>query len=74
MMCWCPRRRRRDSAIRGSANGAGSTTGITIDRDVGIPMRDAVVVLGDLYRGAAVPTTLPALLMWGPCGKHGPEI
>jgi predicted acyl esterase len=45
--------------------------GMIVERDVGVVLRDGVTIYLDLYRpqdAAAEP--LPALLAWGPYGKH----
>ena len=46
--------------------------GLVIDRDLAIPMRDGVVIRGDLYRTAGQDGPMPVLVAWSPYGKHNP--
>ncbi len=44
---------------------------VTVEKDVAIPMRDGVVLRGDLYRPDS-PEKLPVILNRTPYGKNGP--
>jgi uncharacterized protein len=44
--------------------------GMIIERDVAVELRDGVTVYLDLYRPESASEPLPALLAWGPYGKH----
>jgi len=46
--------------------------GLVIERNLGVKLRDGVTIYADLYRpeGVAGEAGLPALLAWGPYGKH----
>jgi predicted acyl esterase len=54
-----------DYALRNEA-------GLTIERNVAIPLRDGVRIYADIYRpdGARGKADLPVLLSWSPYGKH----
>jgi predicted acyl esterase len=41
-----------------------------IERDVAVELRDGVTVYADLYRPEAATEPVPALVAWGPYGKH----
>ena len=44
--------------------------GRIIERDIAVVLRDGVTVYLDLYRPESSAEPLPALLAWGPYGKH----
>lgn len=45
--------------------------GMIVERDIGVELRDGVTIYLDLYRPQdAAAGSLPALLAWGPYGKH----
>ncbi len=44
--------------------------GLTIERNVVIPLRDGTEIFADLYRAEGAERDLPILLAWGPYGKH----
>jgi uncharacterized protein len=44
--------------------------GMIVERDVGVELRDGVTIYLDLYRPRDAAEPLPALLAWGPYGKH----
>jgi predicted acyl esterase len=44
--------------------------GMTIERDVTIMLRDGAMIYADVYRPELAAGPLPALLAWGPYGKH----
>ena len=46
--------------------------GLVIHRDLAIPMRDGLVLRGDLYQGTGRQDPLPVLIVWSPYGKHNP--
>jgi predicted acyl esterase len=47
--------------------------GIVIHYDIPIPMRDGIIIRGDLYRPDVDDiVALPSLILWSPYGKHGP--
>ena len=50
--------------------GCASTTGVQVDRDVAVPMRDGVVLRADIYRPAG-DGQFPVLVFRTPYGKHG---
>ena len=45
-------------------------TGLTIERNCAIPLRDRTEILCDLYRPEGAERDVPLLLAWGPYGKH----
>jgi predicted acyl esterase len=49
--------------------------GLYIERNVKIPLRDGLIVYGDLFRpdDARRDTPLPVLISWSPYGKHQPQ-
>ena len=44
--------------------------GMIVERDVAVELRDGATIYLDLYRPQDVAEPLPALLAWGPYGKH----
>jgi len=44
--------------------------GLRIERNVGVPMRDGIRILVDIYRPAQAAGPVPVLLGWSPYGKH----
>ncbi|MCC6472483.1 MAG: CocE/NonD family hydrolase [Burkholderiales bacterium] len=46
--------------------------GVLIERDLAVAMRDGVRIYVDVYRPAGETRAVPALVAWGPYGKHGP--
>jgi len=44
--------------------------GMTIERDIAVTLRDGITIYADLYRPEASTERLPALIAWGPYGKH----
>jgi predicted acyl esterase len=44
--------------------------GMVIERDVAVELRDGATIYLDLYRPAGTAEPLPALVAWGPYGKH----
>ncbi len=50
---------------------SGPSAQFTTQRDVGVPMPDGVVLLGDLYRPAAGSGPLPVVLIRSPYGRVG---
>ena len=49
----------------------GPSAQLTIERDVGVPLPDGVVLLGDLYRPGAGSGPLPVVLIRSPYGRAG---
>lgn len=47
------------------------TDGMTIARDVAVPMRDGVKIYGNIFRPQDVEDELPTLMTWSLYGKHG---
>ena len=46
------------------------TDGLTIERNISIPLRDGTLIYCDIYRPSHQNHDLPVLLAWGPYGKH----
>ena len=47
--------------------------GMYIERDVAVPMRDGIRIFVDIFRPEDGAQGLPALIAWGPYGKHSPR-
>jgi len=47
--------------------------GMSIERDVAVPMRDGVRIFVDIFRPDDKTGGLPTLIAWGPYGKHSPR-
>jgi uncharacterized protein len=50
--------------------GGGSVTGVSVERDVAVPMRDGTVLRADVHRPEDASGRLPVLLMRVPYGKR----
>lgn len=45
-------------------------SGLIIEHDIGLKLRDDVTIYADLYRPEHAEQALPTLIAWGPYGKH----